>query len=130
MSFPHGRAARDAQHALERLRIPAKRARTALLDLLARQAADLIERAQAQQRTRESEERLRQFEEASQDVLWIRDVERLQRQYLTPAFETIYGLSREEALASNNYHSWVDLIVAEDRERATDSGPMRKADWP
>jgi PAS domain S-box-containing protein len=41
-----------------------------------------------------SEERLRQFGDASQDILWIRDATSLQWQYLTPAFETVYGLSR------------------------------------
>ena len=89
------------------------------LDLLARQAADLIERAQAQRRLRESEERLRQFGEASQDVLWIRDAETLQWRYLTPAFETIYGLSRAEALSGDNYRSWLDLILPEDRAHAS-----------
>ena len=34
---------------------------------------------------------MRQFGEASQDVLWIRDAEKLQWNYLTPAFEAIYG---------------------------------------
>ena len=89
------------------------------LDLLARQAADLIERAQAQRRLRESEERLRQFGDASQDVLWIRDADTLQWVYLTPAFEHIYGLTRQEALTGDNYRNWQDLIIPEDRERAT-----------
>ena len=88
------------------------------LDLLARQAADLIERGQAQRKLRDSEERLSQFGEASQDVLWIRDAETLQWTYLTPAFETIYGLGREEALTGDNYRNWQDLIVPEDREHA------------
>ncbi|MBB3909548.1 PAS domain S-box protein [Sphingomonas desiccabilis] len=67
---------------------------------------------------RESEERLRQFGEAAHDILWIRHAETLQWVYLTPAFETIYGLSREEALKGDNYRSWLDLIVPEDREHA------------
>jgi PAS domain S-box-containing protein len=75
----------------------------------------------AETKLRESEERLRRFGEASQDVLWIRSADTLQWEYLTPAFETIYGLSREEALAGNNYGSWLDLIVPEDRERATEN---------
>lgn len=66
-------------------------------DVLARLAADLIERVQASERLRESEERFRKFGEASQAVLWIRDAKTLQWEYLTPAFETIYGLSREDA---------------------------------
>ncbi len=91
------------------------------LDLIARQAADLIEQRQAQAILRASEERLRQFGEASQDILWIRDAETLQWTYLTPAFEAIYGLSREEALTGDNYRVWQDLIVPEDHARAVAS---------
>ncbi len=80
--------------------------------------SDITERRQVLDALRQSEERLRQFGEASQDVLWIRDAGALQWQYLTPAFETIYGLSREQALAGDNYRSWLDLIVPEDREHA------------
>jgi PAS domain S-box-containing protein len=65
-----------------------------------------------------SEERLRQFGDASQDILWIRDATSLQWQYLTPAFETVYGLSREIALTGDNYRSWLDLVVPEDRAGA------------
>jgi PAS domain S-box-containing protein len=82
---------------------------------------DVTEQKRVQKALRDSDERLRQFGEASQDVLWIRDAATLQWQYLTPAFETIYGLAREEALAGDNYRSWMDLIVPEDWERAADS---------
>lgn len=68
-----------------------------------------------------SEERLRQFGEASQDILWLRDAATLQWVYLTPAFETVYGLSREKALAGDNYRNWQDLIVPEDLDDAVDS---------
>lgn len=67
---------------------------------------------------RASEERLLQFGEASQDVLWIRDVETLQWAYLTPAFETIYGLGRDAALAGDTFSNWQGLILPEDREAA------------
>lgn len=70
---------------------------------------------------RTSEERLREFGQASQDVLWIRDAEQLQWQYLTPAFEAIYGLSREEAQSGDNFRNWLDLIVPEDRTRASEA---------
>lgn len=79
---------------------------------------DAVERGRAEAALRTSEERLRQFGEASQDILWIRDAETLQWVYLTPAFETIYGLSRQEALTGDDYRKWQDLIVPEDREHA------------
>lgn len=83
--------------------------------------SDITQRQRDAAALRESEERLRQFGEASQDVLWIRDAETLQWTYLTPAFETIYGLSREEALSGDNFRSWVKLIVPEDRHHAISS---------
>jgi len=82
---------------------------------------DVTDRRMAENALRESEEQLRQFGEASQDILWRRDADTLQWNYLTPAFEEIYGLGREEALAGDNYKSWVDLILPEDRARAEDS---------
>src|SRR5690606_33896816 len=90
-------------------------------DLLVRLAADLIERVQADERLRLSEERLRQFGEASQDTLWIRDARTLQWQYLTPAFETVYGLDRDTVLAGDNFRAWLDVILPEDRQRATEA---------
>lgn len=66
----------------------------------------------------QSEERLRQFGEASPDVLWIRDAKTLQWEYLTPAFETVYGLTREQALSGDNLSSWTALILPEDRAHA------------
>jgi PAS domain S-box-containing protein len=69
----------------------------------------------------ESAELLREFGEASQDVLWVRDVDTLQWQYLSPAFEPIYGLSRDEVLSGDNYRNWQDMILPEDRARAVES---------
>ncbi|MBV9654073.1 MAG: PAS domain-containing protein, partial [Acetobacteraceae bacterium] len=85
---------------------------------MTRTAAIIISRHKENEERVRSEERLSQFGEASQDLLWIRRAETLQWVYLTPAFETIYGLSREEALSGDNFRSWLDLIVPEDREKA------------
>ena len=80
-----------------------------------------VERERAETESRQNEERLRQFAEASQDVVWIRNAQTLQWQYLSPAFEPIYGLSRQQVLSGNNYSGWLELIVPEDRERASES---------
>lgn len=82
---------------------------------------DVTERRRADERLRASEERFRQFGDASSDILWMRDAETLHWIYLTPAFETIYGMSRDEALTGNDAHRWVDLILPEDREQVLDA---------
>ncbi|TDH59732.1 PAS domain S-box protein [Dankookia rubra] len=84
-------------------------------------AIDITGRKCTEAALRESEERLRQFGNASSDVLWIRDVDTLQWEYLTPAFEAIYGLGREEALRGDNLAGWAELILPEDREHALSS---------
>jgi PAS domain S-box-containing protein len=87
------------------------------LDLLTRQVADMIEQRQSEQALRESEERLRQFGEASADVLWIRDAKTLQWEYLSASYEEVYGMSREHAMqAPDNLTEWARMIVPEDRE--------------
>ena len=91
---------------------------------------DISERARVEAALRESEERLRQFGEASQDVLWIRTVETLQWEYLTPAFESIYGIDREAALRGDNMVGWLELIVPEDRElAAANLQRVRDGEW-
>lgn len=84
-------------------------------------AQDVTARKEAEAVLREGEERLRQFGEASSDVLWTRDAETLRWEYLTPAFEAVYGLGREEALGRDDLQAWAGLILPEDRGRALDA---------
>ncbi|CCM79439.1 chemotaxis protein CheB [Rhizobium mesoamericanum] len=91
---------------------------------------DITDRARAEAALRESEDRLRQFGEASQDILWIRDAETFQWSYLTPAFEVIYGLDREAALRGDNMVGWLELVVPEDRERVAENlQRVRNGEW-
>ncbi|TIV21590.1 MAG: hypothetical protein E5W02_10740, partial [Mesorhizobium sp.] len=72
--------------------------------------------AHAEARLRESDETLRDVAEAASDVLWARNADTLQWEYLTPAFDTIYGMSRQKALAGDNFATWIELVLPEDRE--------------
>lgn len=78
---------------------------------------DVTERRATEEALRESEARFQQFGEASSDVLWIRDAETLTYEYLSPAYETVYGISREEALRGNQVFRWLELVHPDERER-------------
>ena len=77
-----------------------------------------IVRARAETALRESETRLRQFGEASSDILWIRNAETLLWEYLSPGFEAVYGMPVDQALAGDNLQNWTDLIVEGDDSHA------------
>ena len=84
-------------------------------------ASDVTNRKEVEHRLRASEERFRQFADAAPEVVWMREAETLQWEFLSPAFEAIYGLSCKEALKGDNLHRWAELIVPEDRQRALQS---------
>ena len=81
---------------------------------------DVTDRRATETALRESEERFRQFGEASSDVLWIRDAETLAYEYLSPAYEAVYGSSREEALRGNQVMRWMEAVHPDDRDRVLD----------
>jgi PAS domain S-box-containing protein len=68
----------------------------------------------AEQAIRESEERFRHFAEYSANVLWILNAVTQQLDYLSPAYEVVWGQPREE-----NLSFWTQSIHEDDRERAT-----------
>ncbi len=65
---------------------------------------------------RESEERFRQFAEASASGLWIRDAETLTMEYASPAIAAIYGVEPNALLG--DVTRWAAMVVPEDREVA------------
>ena len=79
---------------------------------------DVTERRATQEALRESEARFRQFGDASADVLWIRDAETLAFEYVSPAFEEIYGTPLDHVLGHNHMRRWAELILPEDRDKA------------
>ena len=70
----------------------------------------------AQAALHESEERFRQFANASSDALWIRDARTMEMEYVSPAIATIYGVAPGTLMGE--VQSWAALIVPEDRAAA------------
>ena len=77
---------------------------------------DVTEREEALLALRASEARFRGFAENSADVLWIADARGGRLEYLSPAFEHVFGEGRDAVLADPRY--WRDLVYPEDREAA------------
>lgn len=82
---------------------------------------DLTERKAAERAVQESEARFREFGDASSDVLWIRNAETLESEYLSAAFESIYGVDRVAALQTRHTMLLSDLVVPEDWHPTVDA---------
>jgi two-component system CheB/CheR fusion protein len=80
---------------------------------------DMTEFRKTQEALGQSEERFRQFAENSADVLWIIDAKTLRLEYLSPAYERIWGDPREVVLA--NLERWRELIHPDDRGKTVAS---------
>jgi PAS domain S-box-containing protein len=75
---------------------------------------DITGRQRTEESLRESEERFRQFAENLQDVIWMVDSKVEQLLYINPAYEAVWGLSREAIY--QNMHAFMDPVHPEDRE--------------
>ncbi len=85
-----------------------------LIEAVAERTWEAVERARAEAALRISEERFRQFGEAAADALWIIDAATGRLEYLSPAFERIWGEPRERVL--ENLARWADFLHPDDRE--------------
>lgn len=81
---------------------------------------DLTERRAAEAARRESELLLRQFSEASSDLLWIRDARTMRCEYLSRAFATMYGEPVENAMGAD-LDDWMAFVAPEDRDQVRDA---------
>jgi PAS domain S-box-containing protein len=79
-----------------------------------------LERARAEAALRDSEERFRQFAEASTDLIWIRCAQSQQLEYRNPIFESTFG-TRNKPRGDDNLKAWLEVVVPEDRERVSAS---------
>lgn len=76
---------------------------------------DETERLNAEAALREKEERFRQVTENIAEVFWMTSIDKKRMIYISPAYETIWGRTRESLFERPT--SWMDSIHPEDRER-------------
>jgi two-component system, cell cycle sensor histidine kinase and response regulator CckA len=89
----------------------------------------LQERAQAIAGLRESETRFRQMAEAMGETFWLQDIRTRRILYVNPAFETLWGRSRESL--AGNPDLFMDCIHPEDRHRIEKSSEiLRTSEMP
>ncbi len=67
----------------------------------------------------ESNEKFHQLAANITDAFWIRSPDMREVQYVSPAFERIWGRSVESLRAAP--HQWTEFVLAEDRERVRDA---------
>lgn len=82
---------------------------------------DITDHIDTSRALQESTARFAQFSNASSDVLWIRNAETLDLEYLSHAFERLYGLDCGAMLANPTLESWTNLILPEDRHKVHDA---------
>lgn len=77
-------------------------------------AADISEQKKTERALVESEERFRQLVENIREVFWIRDAATSQILYMSPMYDTVFGLSRDD-LARDPY-AFLHVVVDEDEQ--------------
>ena len=91
-------------------------------------ATVITQRKEIENALRESTEKFHQLADNITDVFWIRSPDMRQVQYVSPAFERIWGRSAESLYA--NPRQWRDFIAPEDRERVESAFATLTGDIP
>ena len=91
---------------------------------------DIAERKRAEEALRESEGRFRQLAESINEVFWLATLDNTEMLYVSPAYERVFGRSRESLY--RDPRSWLEAVHPEDRERvrraADDKGARAELD--
>lgn len=77
---------------------------------------DITERKRSETRLRESEQLFRMFAENTNDVLWIGNADREAFDYLSPAYERVWGA--KVGSFEPTFRHWVDSLHPDDRSQA------------
>jgi PAS domain S-box-containing protein len=88
-------------------------------------ARDITARKRAEGELRESEERFRQLAETIRQVIWMTTPDKNRMIYISPAYEEIWGRSRESLYASPR--SWLEAIHPADRDRVLEAALTKQA---
>ena len=75
---------------------------------------DITEQMKAEKALHESEQRFRQLAENLREVFWLSSLDSRQIYFINPAYEEIWGRSRESLISQPE--SWLETIHPEDRE--------------
>lgn len=86
-----------------------------MLRILAARAGSELDRLNASEALRLSEERFRQLAEQARDVLWVLELPNRRLAYLSPSFERLTGI--KPARVQNRIHAVLARIEAADRRR-------------
>lgn len=88
-------------------------------------AQDVTQMLENERALRESEARFRQVVENIREVFWMTDAEGSQLLYISPAYETIWGRSAANLIASP--HRWLEMVHPEDRARVGQAAQRKRA---
>jgi PAS domain S-box-containing protein len=90
--------------------------------------SDITERKRAEEALRKSEQRAKLISETIEDVFWMADTDIYQMVYVSPAYERIWGRSRESLYKDPK--SFLQAIHPEDRSRVLSDLEREKSELP